>query len=208
MVFDANKLKLREERHLIERALGGQELAWKQILIRYKKTILKAIKSHLYKFHDTYDSFKSEDIYQEVLMKLHRSALRQFLEKDSGAKLSSFIFTVAVNTAKDYTKSKLGQASLKEINPEVGNDTDETLDTLIFVDERCVHSLYEKEEERKILQDELISLEFETRRVVELYLSGEKNKNIASLTKIGEAKINKTIFNFKKKLEKKYKEVG
>lgn len=208
MELDSNTLRIKEEKLLIKRALNGEDLAWKQILIRYKKTIIKAIKSHLFKFHDSYDQFKSEDIYQEVLIKLHKSALRQFIEKDRGAKLSSFIFTVAINTSKDYTKSKLGQASLKEINPQIGENGEETLETLVFIDERCVHSLYEKEEQRQILKDELISLEFEIRRVIELYLSGEKNKNIAKLTKIGEAKINRTIFNFKKNLERKYKEVG
>jgi RNA polymerase sigma factor (sigma-70 family) len=210
MGLDTANLKNKEEKLLIKRALTGENLAWKQILIRHKKVIVKAIKSHLYKFHDAYDEFKSEDIYQEVLLKLHKSALAQFVEKDSGAKLSSFIYTVALNTAKDYTKSKLGQAGLKEINPEINNEEgEETLETFVFIDEgKCSELLYEKEEERRILRDELIELEFENRRVIELYLSGEKNKEIANLTKIGEARINKMVFNFKKKLEKKYKKAS
>ncbi|OUR95711.1 hypothetical protein A9Q84_14515 [Halobacteriovorax marinus] len=210
MSLNTKQLKIREERDLVKRALAGEELAWKQIILRHKKAILKAVKSHLYKFHTAYDEFKAEDVYQEVLLKLHRTALTQFYAKESGAALNSFIYTVALNTAKDYSKSKLGQASLNEINPQIktAEGSEESLDTFVFVEEQCAHSLYEKMEEKKIIRDELIELEFTNRRVIEMYLVGEKNKEIAAKTKITEAKINKIVFNFKKKLEKKYKMVG
>jgi RNA polymerase sigma factor (sigma-70 family) len=210
MSLDTKQLKITEERNLVKRALAGEELAWKQIILRHKRAILKAVKSHLFKFHDAYDEFKTEDVYQEVLLKLHRTALVQFYEKDSGAALNSFIYTVALNTAKDYAKSKLGQASLNEINPQIKSSEgeEESLETFVFIQEEDAHSLYEKMEEKKILRDELIELEFSNRRVVEMYLVGEKNKDIAKKTKIAEAKINKIVFNFKKKLEKKYKMAG
>ena len=98
---------------------------------------------------------------------------------------------------------------LRNLFENSNSEEEETLETFVFIDEdKCSELLYEKEEERRILRDELIELEFENRRVIELYLSGEKNKEIANLTKIGEARINKMVFNFKKKLEKKYKKAS
>lgn len=207
MSKNINDLKLQEERQLVRQALASVELSWKQILVRHKSVILNAIKSHTSKFRDNFDQFKVEDIYQEVLVKLHRSALQSFLEiKNNELPLSAFLHVVALNTAKDYTKSKLGQASLQEINPEISEDDDSefSLIDLVMVEEKTPVVECLDREAKKILLEELVKLPADKQEIIRLFLWGESNTDIAS--KVGKTSnyVNKCVFNFKEYLEKKY----
>ena len=203
-------LKSREEHHLVQRALAGEEIAWKQISVRYKKTMKGAISSHLKKFKNTYDGELVFDIYQEVLMKLHRKSLKSFYESERKSKnLAAFLYTVATNTAKDFTRSKLGQSSLEEINPKIESEgSSSSLIDLVANDDSTPFDSYLKEQERRLLLEEVLSLKSNKQVIIELYLRGEKNIDIAKSVKKTESYVNKCVFNFKNYMIKKYKMVG
>jgi RNA polymerase sigma factor (sigma-70 family) len=202
---ELSAIKKHEERQLVARALAGEELAWKQIQVRYKKIMKKAIKSHLNKFGGAYDGEIAYDVYQEVLLKLHKGSLNSFEGKSS---LGSFLFVVSLNTAKDYAKSKLGQSNLQEINPETGDEDGPQLVDLVGADPVLTIDRLLDAEERHVLSQEISSLKEDKKKILELYLNGEKNKDIAKDVKRTESYVNKCIFNFKNYMTKKYKAVA
>ena len=201
--------QISEERQLVARILEGESLAWKQFLLRYKKLMRSGIRSHLNKFRCTFDQFKEEDVYQDVLLKLHRRALASFIDNaKTQSSLKSYLYVVALNHTKDFVKSKLGQASLKE----VGVSTDENEDTVgeeVFVESTVIEELYFKEEMRSFVASELSLLDGRTREVLRLYILGEKNTDIAQQLEMPNNQVNKIIFKFKKQLKNAFeKEVA
>lgn len=198
-----------EERQLVERILLGENLAWKQFLLRYKKLMRSAIRSHLNKFRCTYDEFKEEDVYQDVLLKLHRKSLARFSENsDSQSKLKSFLYVVALNHTKDFVKSKLGQASLKEVGVS-SDEEDDTIGEEVFVEPSRTEEMYSKEEMRNFVEEQIQSFDTHVQEIVRLYILGEKNIEIARQLNLPNNQVNKAIFRFKKHLKNAFeKEVA
>ena len=201
------EIQKKEERLLVRRVVAGEELAWKQFLLRYKKTIYSAIRSHLKKFNNVYDEFRGEDVYQEVLAKLHRTSLEKFLEnQDAQTLLRNFLYTVALNYCKDFVGSKLGQASLKEVGVS-GAENDEyssTISEVVFSTAQTVEDVCEQNEMRALLLEEILKQDARTQKILKLYLMGEKNKDISQSLGLQENRVNKVVFNFKSYLSKKY----
>ena len=192
---------------LVSRALSGDETAWGQIIVRYKKTMKNAIKSHLYKFNGTYDGEIVYDVYQDVLFKLHKNSLDMFLNhnEDSQKSLGAFLYVVALNTARDFVRSKLGKSNLVEHNPDVGDEGEKTsLIDLVAVDENTPIDLAINREEKRLLIMEISALTEDKKEILSLYLQGEINKDIAEKVARTESYVNKCIFNFKKYMKKKY----
>jgi len=200
-------LKEQEELGLVKRALSGDETAWKQIIVRYKKTMKKAIKSHLCKFNGSYDGEFVFDLYQDVLVKLHRNSLDSFLNKneDSHKSLGAFLYVVALNTARDFVRSKRGKSSLVELNPYVGDEEEgASLIDLVAVDGNTPIEIIINSEEKRLLEMEISSLGEDKKEILSLYLQGEMNIDIAKKVKRTESYVNKCVFNFKKYMKKKY----
>lgn len=201
-------MQKKEERQLVRRVLSGEELAWKQFLLRYKKSMYSAIRSHLKKFSNVYDEFREEDVYQEVLAKLHRTGLAKFLENEQAQTLlRNFLYTVALNYCKDFVGSKLGQANLQEVGVSgAGEEEDEggTISEVVFSSSVTVEDEAIQSEMRALLLDEILKQDAKTQKILRLYLMGEKNKDISEALKMQENKVNKVVFNFKSYLTKKY----
>ena len=200
-------LKEQEELGLVSRALSGDETAWGQIIIRHKKTMKQAIKSHLYKFNGTYDAETVYDVYQDVLVKLHKNALNMFLNNnaDSQKSLGAFLYVAALNTARDFVRSKLGKSNLVEHNPDIGDEGEKSsLIDLVAIDENTLTDLAIDREEKRLLMVEISSLNDDKKEILSLYLQGNMNKDIASKVRKTESYVNKCIFNFKKYMKKKY----
>jgi DNA-directed RNA polymerase specialized sigma24 family protein len=199
------KLQKLEERQLISRILGGEELAWKQFLLRYKSCIFSAIRTQLKKFHGAYDKHTANDLYQDILVKLHEKTLKSFYDNtEKQTLLKSYLYTVSINQTKDFIKSKQGRYKLDELSVSP-KDENSSLEDMFFVDEKSTEELYQHIEGREILLDEILNQDYQTQDILQKYLLGDQNKTISEELKIPVNKINKTIFNFKVYLEKKYK---
>ncbi|MCK5883019.1 MAG: hypothetical protein KAG61_04965 [Bacteriovoracaceae bacterium] len=200
-------LKRIEEKSLAGRALSGEDLAWRQILIRYKRAMKKAIRSHISAFGSDFNFQHLEEAYQEALLKVHKSGLKHYIENQAYASipLSSFLYKLASNVAKDYTKSKLGRSQLREQgidssdNPEFEN----TVFQSSFTEPLNINIEREKLE---TLRSEIKQLDPIDQNILLCHLDGDKHSDIALKYKKSEAQINKMIFSFKKYMKKKYTE--
>jgi RNA polymerase sigma-70 factor (ECF subfamily) len=111
------------ETNLIERVCSGDIYAFQEIVERYKKKIYYIAFDIVGDFHE------AEDISQEVFIKMYR-ALNRF-RKD--AKMSSWLYQIAVNTSIDSLRRKkakprinvedieqvgVKEQALRSVNPE------------------------------------------------------------------------------------------
>lgn len=198
-------LQKKEERQLVSRVLKGEELAWKQFSLRYKGCLYGAIKTQLKKFNGIYDKHIADDIYQEILTKLHEKTLDSFMENtERQTLLKSFLYTVALNHTKDYIKSKQGRYKQDEVS-STGVEEDQSLEDLFFVNEQSTEELCIHLQMKELLLEEILSQDHITQQILQKYLLGDMNKDISEDLKLSVNKINKTIYNFKTYLEKKYK---
>ncbi len=90
------------EAHLVERVCAGDLYAFREIVERYKKKV------YYIAYDIVGDHHEAEDISQEVFMKMYR-ALHRF-RKD--AKMSSWLYQIAVNTSIDSLRRKKTKLSI------------------------------------------------------------------------------------------------
>jgi RNA polymerase sigma-70 factor (ECF subfamily) len=94
---EKNEMAMEEnETHLIERVCSGDLYAFQEIVERYKKKVYYIAYDIVGDHHD------AEDVSQEVFIKMYR-ALDRF-RKD--AKMSSWLYQIAVNTSIDSLRRK------------------------------------------------------------------------------------------------------
>ena len=111
----------------------------------------------------------------------------------------------ALNTARDFVRSKLGKSNLVEHNPDIGDEGEKSsLIDLVAIDENTLTDLAIDREEKRLLMVEISSLNDDKKEILSLYLQGNMNKDIASKVRKTESYVNKCIFNFKKYMKKKY----
>jgi RNA polymerase sigma-70 factor (ECF subfamily) len=98
-----------DENELVQASIGGDKLAFNEIVIRYQKMVARTVKGMLG------DSVFSEDIGQEVFIKLFHS-LSEFRGE---AKLSTYIQRIAVNLTLNEIKRRKRFSSMFS---HTGND--------------------------------------------------------------------------------------
>lgn len=95
------------EPELLERVLRREEPAWAELVRRYRALIYRCITKVTSKYAPMLPSAEIDEVYAEVLLALLRDDLRKIRMYDAerGAKLSSWIGMISVNTAHDYLRS-------------------------------------------------------------------------------------------------------
>lgn len=155
-------MDLISESILIERCRNGESAAFGQLVKLYRKKLF----SYLYRFSG--DKNLSEDIFQEILIKVWRS-LPKYNEQN---KFSSWLFSIAHNTTLDMLRKKHKDKMFDEMeNAEEipGNGNPHSI-------------LIEKESEEKLLKAIEI-LPVKQREVFLLRINGELTfKEIAEIT--------------------------
>ena len=102
-----NNIKSLTDVELIEKAIGGREAGFEELVHRYQRQIT----SYIYRMLNNYDA--SLDVTQEVFIKVYNS-----LEKySSDYKFSTWLYRIAHNAAIDYMRrNSVFQQSLEVEN--------------------------------------------------------------------------------------------
>jgi RNA polymerase sigma-70 factor (ECF subfamily) len=107
------------ETNLIERVCSGDMYAFQEIVERYKKKVFYIAYDIVGDFHE------AEDISQEVFIKMYR-ALDRF-RKD--AKMSSWLYQIAVNTSIDSLRRKKSKLRINVEDIEQVGVQEQTLES-------------------------------------------------------------------------------
>jgi RNA polymerase sigma-70 factor (ECF subfamily) len=107
------------ETNLIERVCSGDIYAFQEIVERYKKKV------YYIAYDIVGDHHEAEDISQEVFIKMYR-ALSRF-RKD--AKMSSWLFQIAVNTSIDSLRRRKAKPRINVEDIELAGVREQTLES-------------------------------------------------------------------------------
>ncbi len=154
-----------EEAELIKASLAGDKNAFGQIVLRYQKMVARTVKGMLG------DSVFSEDVGQEVFIKLYNS-LSEFRGE---AKLSTYIQRIAVNLTLNEIKRRKRYFSMFS---HKGNDE-------MFEIEVPDYDTEEKREAEETVRKALQALEPKFRIIVAMrMLQGYSTKETAEILKL------------------------
>lgn len=106
------------EPELLERVLRREEIAWTELVRRYRALIYRCITKVTSRYAPMLPSAEIDEVYAEVLLALLRDDMRKIRMYDAsrGAKLSSWIGMISVNTAHDYLRSVGRRPALDRID--------------------------------------------------------------------------------------------
>ncbi len=103
------KIKKLTDGELIEKAIGGREDGFEELVRRYQRPIT----AYVYRMLNNYDA--SLDVTQEVFIKVYNSLARY----SSEYKFSTWLYRIAHNAAIDYMrKNSVSQQSLETENAD------------------------------------------------------------------------------------------
>lgn len=107
--FAANNIKILTDGELIEKAIGGREDGFEELVRRYQRPIT----GYVYRMLNNYDA--SLDVTQEVFIKVYNS-----LEKYSSEyKFSTWLYRIAHNAAIDWMRrNSVNQQSIEAENAD------------------------------------------------------------------------------------------
>ena len=94
-MFKSNSVVNLEERTWLAQHLRGDKAAFAKLMQAYRKPVYSFLTRY------GYDATLSDDIFQDVFIKIHRSAARY----DSARPLSPWIFTIVINTMRNYQRN-------------------------------------------------------------------------------------------------------
>ena len=110
---------------LMLRTKSGDDSAFSELMRRHYKGVV----NYIYRFTNTRDN--SEDLAQEVFLRIYRSA-KQYRPE---AKFSTWLYKIATNVSLTHVKRRNNNLSLDEISEksgEVGDDALEIPDDIIY----------------------------------------------------------------------------
>ena len=95
------------EGELLRRVLVHEDVAWAELVRRYRPVIFRCITRILGRMGSRLSSHDAEEVYAEVMMSLWRDDMRKLrlYDPERGAKLGSWIGLMAKNAAYDYLRS-------------------------------------------------------------------------------------------------------
>jgi RNA polymerase sigma-70 factor (ECF subfamily) len=131
------------EPELLERVLRREEVAWAELVRRYRSLIYRCITKVTGRYAPMLPNAEIDEIYAEVLLGLLRDNLRKMRLYDParGAKLSSWIGMISVNTAHDYLRSMGRRPALDQIDgaPDEEEEYERTPLDVLLEKERWRH---------------------------------------------------------------------
>lgn len=128
-----------------------------------------------------------DDLYQEMLIQIHAS-LQSFR---SEAKLSTWLYRVALNTALTYNRNQ--KKSRHEVQTEDMG--------LLNEPDNDRHSSYEYRERIELLYASINELKKEDRAIILLHLEGKKSAEIAEILGISATNARVKFMRIKKQLQ-------
>jgi RNA polymerase sigma-70 factor, ECF subfamily len=131
------------EPELLERVLRREEIAWTELVRRYRALIYRCITKVTSRYAPMLPSAEIDEVYAEVLMALLRDELRKIRMYDAsrGTKLSSWIGMISVNTAHDYLRSMGRRPALDRVDgsPDTQDEYERTPLDVLLEKERWSH---------------------------------------------------------------------
>ena len=95
------------DRQLLHRVLNQNELAWTELLRRYRSLIFRCITKVTGRYSPNMTNADVDEVFAEVLLSLLRDDMRKLrmYNPHRGTKLSSWIGMISVNAAYDFLRS-------------------------------------------------------------------------------------------------------
>ncbi|WP_198538058.1 RNA polymerase sigma factor [Marinicella sediminis] len=124
-----NRVADLEERNWLAAHLGGDQQAFAQLMQAYRKPLYSFLVRH------GLDTRHCDDLFQDIFLKIHKSAHQYQASKP----LSPWIFTIAINTLRDFQRKKSLHLTVVEVaetiederpDPEQSAHLTETMDWL------------------------------------------------------------------------------
>ena len=124
------------DRQLLRRVLRAEEVAWSELVRRYRSLVFRCITKVTCKYAPMLSNADIDEVYAEVLVSLLRDDIRKLrmYNPNRGTKLGSWIGMISVNATYDFLRSAGRRPMLDRIDgtPDPHEDCDRTpLDTLI-----------------------------------------------------------------------------
>lgn len=153
------------------------------------KSIIDAYYPILYKIGRSFtkDPADFDDLYQEMLIQVHDS-LKSFRQD---AKISTWIYRVALNTALTYSRSnKKKKNEFRTDNVKYFEQSDE-----------ADSGAYEREKKIELLYESINELKKEERAMILLHLEGKQYDEIADIMGISKSNTGVKLMRIKKRLQ-------
>jgi RNA polymerase sigma-70 factor, ECF subfamily len=177
---------------LLEAVLGRDQVAWKELIRRYRALVFRCITKVAAKYDAILSNEDANEIFGDMCFNLLRDNMRKLRAYDParGAKLGSWLGLLAINTAYDYLRQTSRRPMLDRLDnaPERPGDGPSALDDLI------------EKERWGYLNHLLADFSAKDRRFVELYYGhGLLPEEVAAAMGISV----KTVYSKKNKLRMK-----
>jgi RNA polymerase sigma-70 factor (ECF subfamily) len=106
---------------LLERVLAREELAWVELVRRYRGLIFRCIMKVTTKYASVLSSEDTTEIFADVCLNLLRDDMRKLRAYDParGSKLGSWLGLISIHTAYDFLRSHARQPLLDRLDGAV-----------------------------------------------------------------------------------------
>jgi RNA polymerase sigma-70 factor, ECF subfamily len=103
---------------LLEAVLTHDELAWQELIRRFRNLIYRCVTKVLCKYESAVSSEEIHEIFGEVCLNLLRDDMKKLrcYDPDRGSKLSSWIGLIAINTTYDHLRIIARQPMLDRLD--------------------------------------------------------------------------------------------
>lgn len=189
---EPSQLMVLSDLQLLDAVLSGDEVAWRELLRRFRGLMFRCIHKAIGKFDNVLPSEAADEIFSEVCLNLLRNDMRKLrlYDPEKGSKLGSWIGLISINSAYDHLRSCARQPILDQIDgtPDRVDQAPSPLETLL--DKERSARLYE------------LTRDFSARdrRFMELYFSyGMSPAEVAQRMEISI----KTVYSKKNKIRKR-----
>lgn len=169
----------KDEKQLVQRAIDGDQRAFRDLIIRYQDYVYSICLSVLKV------PMESEEAAQDTFIKVHK-AIKTY---NSSSKFTTWLYSIAYRTSIDYYRKRKRTEDIDTIDYSLAGTVNNT--------ERNI----EKQELTSLIRMALGDLGQEERTLVTLfYLEEQSVKEIVEITGLQESNIKVKLFRARKKL--------
>ncbi|MDO5576116.1 MAG: sigma-70 family RNA polymerase sigma factor [Fibrobacter sp.] len=176
-----NKYLVEHEKELIDRAVSGDQKAFRELFHAYREMVYRVV----YRFLGDADDV--EDAVQQTFIEVHRSLPGY----EAKAKLTTWLYRIAINVSIQFLRKKKYLNKFDSVDPEIVEDSDG-------------RSSFEDRELKDQVRMALSKLPLKKRIVVILHdLEGITMEEIADIRKIPLGTVKSRLFHGREELKKK-----
>ncbi|MFB9973831.1 MULTISPECIES: RNA polymerase sigma factor [Allobacillus] len=174
-----------QEKKLIRQALEGNDLAFRDLIEAYYKTIERFARQIGVQEDDL------ADVTQEVFIKVYR-----FLSKYSRGKFSTWLYSITLNVSKDLFKKQKRESEKRKKFSELPSIESYVENHFLSENEQLLHNTIQQMEDKYRIP------------IVLFYFHDQSINEIAAITKTKEATIKTHLKRGKERLKEALKEGG